>query len=148
MTRTLLVRLIASACMAKGLWDLGDGLLPFFSLPAPITVKVLPLVGGIWEIYAGIYLFRLSETGRKLTVALSSIVMAISALVIFWTLFFWTDGYALTLYFLDEIMFKTEDRFVSAGIDFVFFAIPSLITLFLSQDKTKQLFAREEESLQ
>jgi hypothetical protein len=143
MTRTLLVRLIASAYIAKGLWDLGNFLSPFFSSPTSIPVEVFSLVGGIWEIYAGIYLFRIDETGRKLTVALSSIGMAVFAVVIFWALFFWADGYALTLNFLDEIIFKTEDRFVSAGIGFLFFAFPLFTILFLSQDKTRVLFAHE-----
>jgi hypothetical protein len=143
MTRKLLVRIIAIFCVAKGLWDLGDFLYPIFFLPPPFPLKIAPLIGGTLEIYAGINLFRLSETGRKVLLTLSYIFTMVITLVILWTLFFWKDGYASAMYYFDEKIFTSESRFVSAGIDFVFLIAPLFMIFFLSQEKTKMLFARE-----
>jgi hypothetical protein len=139
----MLVRLIASFCLAKGLWDLGDFLSPFFSFPAPITIKVFPLVVGVWEVYAGFHLFKLKEAGRKLTVTLSLFSMGILAIFIFWTLFFWEAGNVSAVYYRDTLIFQSENRFIFAGMQFVFVGILLLVNLFLSQAETKKLFAGE-----
>ena len=141
MTRKLLVKIIAILCIAKGLWDLGRCLYSIFFLPPPFSIEITSLVGGILELSAGINLFSLHEPGRKLLLALSYVFVAIMTLVILWTLFFWKDGYVSAIYYFDEKIFTSENRFISAGIDFISLTIPLFMIFFLSQEKTKTLFA-------
>ena len=143
MTRKLFVKLIACLSITKGIWDIGTFLYPFFLFPSPIAIKVFPFVGGTLEIFAGISLFELSEAGRKFFLFLLYVSAAISAFLSFWTFFFWKDGSASSVYFFDEVIFQSENRFLSTGITVMFFVIPSLIIFFLSHRKTKELFTEE-----
>ncbi len=140
MTRIVIIKIIAIICLAQGLWDVGEFLYPFFFLSAPIPIKVDSLIRCILEIYAGINLFKLRETGRKLLFSLSFIGAVIVAIFTFWIAVFWRDGFGSALYFFSDVIFKTENRFVSAGISLVFFIILFLIAVFLSQEKTRVLF--------
>lgn len=139
--RKMLIKIIAALCIAKGLWDVCEFVYPIFFLPPPFPIKITPLVGGVLESYAGFYLFGLHERGRKLTLILSYLFAIMMALITLWTLFFWKDGYASTIYYFDREVFTFKGRFVSAGIDLIFLAVPVLIIFLLSQKKTKLLFA-------
>jgi hypothetical protein len=141
MTRKLLIKILAALCMAKSLWDVGEFLYPIFFLPPPFPIKITPLVGGILGVYAGFNLFRLQERGRKLVLILSYVFAAMITLITLWTLFFWKDGYASAIYYFDREIIAFTSRFVAAGVDLIFLAIPVLIIFFLSQKKTKLLFA-------
>lgn len=143
MTRKMIVKLIACLIVSKGIWDIGTFIYPFFFLPAPVPIKVFPFVGGVLEIFAGTSLFELSEAGRKFSLFVSYVTTIPSAL--FWSLMFfsWKDGYASTINFFGEAIFKSENRFLSAGIAAVFLVIPISIIFFLSQKKTKELFTKD-----
>jgi len=145
MRRILPVKIIASLIIAQGLWDIGEVIYAlFFSYPH-ITIKVFPFIGGILEFFAGISLFKLEEAGRKMILILSSISVIVGVLFISWMLFFWKDGSSgSAIYFLDDPIFETESRLLSAGIHFAFLVIPLFIIMFLSQKGTKMLFIHEE----
>lgn len=143
MTRKMMVKLIAYLIIAKGIWDIGTFIYPLFFLPAPVPIRVFPFVGGVLEIFAGMNLFGLSEAGRKFSLFLSYVSAIPSTFFIFLLFFSWKDGYASTLNFFGEAIFKSENRFLSAGISAVFLVIPISIIIFLSQKKTKELFVKD-----
>ena len=144
MTRRTLIKLIACASIFKGVWDLGTFVYPFLFLPSPVAIKVSSFVGGVLAVFAGVSLFELSEAGRKFFIFLSSVTAAISASVGLWLFATWKDGSSgSTILFFEEVIFKSESRFVSTGIIAIFAVIPTLIIIFLSQRKTKEIFTRE-----
>jgi hypothetical protein len=143
MTRKMMVKLIACLTIAKGIWDIGTFIYPFFFLPEPVPIKVYSFLGGVLEIFAGMSLFDLSEAGRKFFLFVAYISTIPSAFFSTLILSSWKDSYASSINFWGKFSFESENRFLTAGILAVFFLIPVLVIIFLSQQKTKELFSKE-----
>jgi len=141
MTRKLLVKIIASFYMAQGLWDIGTFFLPIFTSPRPVSLNLFAILTGALRIWAGIYLFQLSEFGRKYTIGLLSLRIAYNLFFIVWA--FLQSDFSFTANFFSKPIFESKNVYPFVLALFVWLLIALGVIIFLSQKKTKAIFVFE-----
>ena len=138
MTRKSLVWIIASLYIAQGLWVLGSSFFPILTSPKPFTIDLFPILAGALGLWAGIYLFKLDEFGRKFVIVFLFCRIAYNLFFVVWAPSQEDLRLALTLF--DRSLFASTSNsiFVFTLLVWILFAICAIV--FLTQEKTKALF--------
>jgi hypothetical protein len=98
-------------------------------------------VGGAIATYAGFAMFRLNEFGRKLVVLLLSIRVVMNILLILRVI---QNGPGLGIQDrFGEIVYRIDSPFAFQGFLLLWIFIAVLMIIFLSQNKTRAIFAPE-----
>jgi len=145
MTRKLLVRILACYFILLGLGDIVEFFLPLFTSQQPMILN--EIVSGILTFWAGIYLFQLSEFGRKFAIiilffnAAWGVIIGVIGLV--FPFFDNKYGIAFRIRYSthSEPIFESHDPYVGAISLSVLLLIVLGIILFLNHKKTRALFA-------
>jgi hypothetical protein len=139
MTRKILVSVIALIYMILGFMTFCNSW--GISSSGALILRWLALVGGALATYAGFAMFRLNEFGRKLVVLLLSIRVVINILLILRVL---QNGPGLGIDDrFGEIVYRIDSPFVFQGFLLLWSLIAVLMIIFLSQNKTRAIFAPE-----
>ena len=139
MTRKTLVAVIALIYIVTGIFSFCNSWTPS---PSEVFVfNFYALVGGVLALYAGFAMFRLNELGRKLVVILLSIRVIINLLLVLRVL---QNGTGLGVENrFGEIVYRMESPYAFQGFLLVWIIIAALTIVFLSQNKTKEIFVSE-----
>ncbi|MBL8100885.1 MAG: hypothetical protein JNK81_17005 [Anaerolineales bacterium] len=139
--RKILVNLISVAYMGNGLWDIGMFFYPIFLSSSP-TIDPLLIIFGVWGFTAGYNMFRLLDFGRKQIIFFSYLRIIINFGFIVWFSFFVESEVVFNIYLFNEQIYKSVNPYTHL----VGWAIIALLNImFLSQQKTKELFVTEKE---
>ena len=141
MTRKFFIKIIASLYMAQGLWVVGTFFLPIFTSQKPHSLNPVVILAGALGIWASIYLFQLSEFGRKYVIFLLSLRIAYNGFFIVWALFQNDFSFALNFFSKPIFEFKSVYPFVLTLFIWLIIALGTII--FLSQKQTKVIFMSE-----
>ena len=111
-------------------------------------VNIYIPMSALFLLYAGFNLYHLKEAGRKLTVILFLLQAVISIAILAW--FFWLEGKSFQLWinFLDRKYVIAENRIAITVSMLALSFAAILLTTFLLQKKTRELFSSEKLSTQ
>lgn len=141
MTRKLLVKIIASFLIAQGLWDIGTSFVPIFTSAGTASLNLFAILRGALGMWAGIYLFQLSEFGRKFAMILLSLRIAYNLFFIGWALIH--GDLSFTIDYFNRPMLESKSVYLIVLTLFVLLLITLGVIIFLSQKKTKAFFVSE-----
>ncbi len=142
MRRKLLVKIIASFFILQGVSDIVSFFMPFFTSQQPVILN--EIVSGILKLWAGVYLFQLSEFGRKLAIiilffhAAWGVINGVISVV--FPLFDSRFGTVSWISIHNERIFESHNPYVRTIFLSVFLLISLGTILFLNQKKTRALF--------
>ena len=141
MTRKTLVVVISVIYVISGFSNLSNALFSVLFSSGIIVLNLFPLVGGALVLYAGLTLLRFNEFGRKLVVLLLSIRVVMNVLLL---LRLPGDGAGFGIRDrLGEIIYSMESPYAFQGFLLAWIVIAFLLTLFLSQKETREIFVPE-----
>jgi hypothetical protein len=143
MIRKILIVLISLIFILGGLWNIVEFFAPILSAPGQIVLKIVPLVGGVLGLYAGLGLFRNHEFGRKFVLVLLYIRVAINALMISWWFYTMKSSAWLRVRIFDEEIYRFGNPYAYPVVFFAWIVIALLAIIFLSQKETRRIFAPE-----
>ncbi len=138
MTRKLLVRIIASFYIAQGLWDIGTFVLPIFTSPKYLTLNLFTILAGALGLWAGIYLFKLDEHGRKFTIGLLFLRIMYNLFHMIWVFFQKDLSFAVT--YFGKPLFEPKGVYPFVIFLAVWVGIALGAIWFLMQRETKAIF--------
>ncbi len=148
MTRKLLVRVLAVIYLALGIWELAAAFAPLFIHSASHDLSLVKVLVGGLELWAGIYLLRFSEFGRRYTIVLAALGIALNLLSACWAVYVLQQKAAGLAVKILGRQYLGADAFYILVFIMVFLILAwSLallgVILFLSQQETKALFREE-----
>ena len=146
MTRKKLTTALSIIYIINGLWGIGVFLYPLASTPKSIELDLAPLMSGVLALYVGFYLFKFDEFGRKLVIFLLYLRVAINSAFMVWAFSRQKEVVESGLYFLEEQIYRLDNRYAFQIFLFVWIMIALLVIVFLSQSETKKIFLSEKSS--
>ena len=146
MTRKRMITVLSVIYIINGLWGIGVFLYPLSLSPRFIELDLAPLVGGVLALYVGFYLFKFDEFGRKLAIFLLYVRVAINSAFMVWAFSRQKEVVESGLYFLEEQIYRLDNRYAFQIFLFVWIMIALLLIVFLSQSETKKIFLPEKSS--
>ena len=146
MTRKKLITALSIIYIISGLWSIGVFLYPLAGPSKSIELDLAPLISGILALYVGFYLFKFDEFRRKFAILLLYVRVAINSAFIVWAFSHQKEVVGSGLYFLEEQIYRLDNRYAFQIFLVVWIMIASLVIVFLSQSETKKIFMAEKSS--